>query len=176
MTTVIAKKNANGSVTIGFDSQVTPSNGTVQKVTDVNGQFVLGVSGYLRYLDILQYTDVPKVHEAELESEDFDARGYLITNVIPAWIKVLKDSFQDIPDTREDWMGGSVLLVICGRIFTIGQEFSVVEHEEYAGIGSGSAYALGALAAGKNVQKALEIAASLDVYTGGTLSIAKVER
>ena len=162
-------------VEIGYDSRVTPGTGFVQKVTHVNNQFVIGVAGYLRYLDVIQYADVPAVHEAELGSADFDVRQYIITGVIPAWIDALKDAFGTVPDTRDDWLDGSILLVICGRIFKIGPEFSVVEYEECAGIGSGSAYALGAIAAGKSVEKAMLIAADLDTYTGGTISIVKVD-
>lgn len=79
----------------------------------------------------------------------------------------------DDPDTADDWPKGSALVVVDGRIFTTDSIFAVTEHEEAVGIGSGSKYALGALASGKSVEKAMEIAAQLDPGTGGTLYIEK---
>ena len=172
MTTIIARKTANG-VELGWDSKVSPEGNHPEKVKVINGQFYLGVAGYSRHSDVLHYANVPEVHPAELEAEGFDARGYLVTQVIPAWIKALKEMHGDDPDTADDWPKGSALIVIDGRIFTTDSIFAVTEHEEVVGIGSGSDYALGALAAGKSVEKAMEIAAQLDPGTGGTLYIEK---
>jgi ATP-dependent protease HslVU (ClpYQ) peptidase subunit len=52
--------------------------------------------------------------------------------------------------------------------------FSITEHLESTGIGSGSDYALGALAAGKSIEKAMEIACQLDSRgTGGQINVIK---
>lgn len=174
MTTIIAARNEkNDTVDLGWDSLVSPNQGYAEKIKDINGQFFLGVAGYLRHLDVLHYTEVPPEHPAEFARDDFDARGYLVTQVVPAWVRALKQSHGDDPDTVDDWPKGSVMVVIKNRIFTMDSVFSVTEHLDFAGIGSGSDYALGALAAGKSVGKALEIAAQLDSGTGGDLRVMR---
>lgn len=128
----------------------------------------VGVAGRARYGDILAYTEVPKIHPADLKSEDFDARGWLITEAVPAWIHGVKSAESTHLD-KEDWPDGGALVVLAGKIFEVYSDFTVNEVLEFGGVGSGSDYAVGALAAGKSVRKALEIAADLDPYTGGDL-------
>lgn len=132
-----------------------------------------GVAGTARYGDILQYADVSPAHDLEFGHEDFDVHKYLVTEVVPSWQRALDKAYKLDPDTVDDWGKGSTLLVIKNRIFTFDGILSVCEHTKYAGIGSGSDYALGAIAAGKSVRKALEIAAELDPYTGGELIVHK---
>lgn len=175
MTTIIAKRNANGTVDLGWDSQST-GVGTAhsEKVAHKNDQIYVGVAGRTRYGNILRYTDVPSLHPADYATEGFDFAGYLITQVVPAWAENLEKQFKRIPDQKEDWPWGVALVVVGGRIFTVDHDFTVSEEDKgFDGIGSGSGFAMGAMAAGKSVEKALEIAAELDVYTGGKLNVLK---
>lgn len=174
MTTIIARKNADGTVDLGADSQATAGNATrhANKLTHVNEQMYVGVAGRARYGDIIAYTEVPRIHPADLTAGDFDARGWLITEVVPAWIQGVKNAESTHLD-KDDWPGGGVLVVLARQIFEIYGDFTVCEIPEFGGIGSGSDYALGALASGKSVQRALEIAAELDPYTGGELIVHK---
>lgn len=176
MTTIIARKNADGTVELGSDTLATGPSGSpqVSKVWSTNGQMYFGVAGTCRYGDILQYADVPQAHEKDFEEDGFDTHKYLVTEVVPAFHRALDNAYKYDPDTSDDWKKGSILLVMKGRIFTFDGILSVCEHTTYAGIGSGGDYALGALAAGKSVKKALEIAAELDPYTGGELRVEKV--
>lgn len=139
----------------------------------INGQFHLGVAGYSRHSDILHYAEVPDVHPADLADEGFDARGYLVTQVVPAWLRTLEKMHKIDPDTTDDWPKGSAIIVLAGRVFTTDSIFAVTEHVTSTGIGSGARYALGALAAGKSVKKSLEITAQLDSGTGGELHVLK---
>lgn len=176
MTTIIARKNDNGTVDLGADSQSTAGNETshVNKIAEINGQFHIAAAGRTRYGNLLKYISVPPLHDAEYESGNYDAFGYLITKVVPAWVEGLRDQFHGIPDQKEDWPDGVAVIVIQGRIFKVAYDFTVVEADrDFLGVGSGSDYALGALAAGKSVKKALEIAAELDLFTGGDLHIYK---
>ena len=176
MTTIIARKNDNGTVDLGADSLSSGGIGPTksEKLTQINEQFWIGVAGRTRYSNVLGYISVPDVHDSDFADPEFDVRGYLITKVIPAWVKGLEDSFGKIPDQKEDWPWGVALAVIKGRLFSISGDFTVTESlGGTMGIGSGSDYALGALAAGKSVRKALEIAADLDPYTGGELIVHK---
>lgn len=174
MTTILARRDdAKKSWDLAWDSKVSPEGNHPEKVKLINGQFYLGVAGYARHSDVLHYADVPDIHPAEFEDPGFDARGYLITQVIPAWLRILKDVHGFDPDTNDDWPKGSALIYIAGRVFTTDSIFAVTEHLESTGIGSGSDYALGALAAGKSVEKAMQIACDLDPGTGGDLHVLK---
>lgn len=174
MTTIIAKRNPNGTVDLGADSQSTAGNVTrhSKKISHINGQFYVGGGGRARFCDIIEYADVPHIHESDLESEKFDAKGWLVTQAVPSWINSLKNAEQEHLD-KEDWPNGVLLVVLAGRIFQVFGDFTVDEILDYGGIGSGSDYAVGALAAGKSIEKALEIAADHDPYTGGELHVLK---
>ena len=172
ITTIITQITDSG-VNLAWDSKVSPYGNHPEKVKQVNGQFWLGIAGYSRHSDVLHYAEVPEVHPAELNAHGFDARGYLVTQVVPAWLRALKKSHELDPDTSDDWPKGSALVVIAGRVFTTDSVFSVTEHPTNTGIGSGARYALGALAAGKNIQRAIEVAAELDPGTGGELFVRK---
>lgn len=94
--------------------------------------------------------------------------------MVPAWVRGLDNQFDKIPDQKDDWPDGVALVVLQGRIFQVHHDFTVTESaRDFDGIGSGSDYALGALASGKSVDKALEIAADLDLWTGGELVVWK---
>lgn len=174
MTTIIAKRETNGTITIGYDSLVSGGNtGACEKVWDVNGQIFMGVAGYARYGDILQYAPVERVHEAEFESPDFNIHRYVVTEVVPAWQRALQQAYSSDPETEEKWRKGEILIVVKDRIYTFDGLLSVTEHYDFAGIGSGSDYAIGALVAGKSVAGALEIAAQCDLYSGGDLKVIK---
>ena len=173
MTTVVAKKNANGTVDLGWDSLVSPSQGAYPKVAQVNEQFWFGGAGRLRFLNIVQAAEVPTVHPAEYSAEEFEPLQYLVTAVVPAWMKALKEARSNHPDPDEESPLGTGLVIMKGRIFQVGFDFAVMEAPGHYGIGSGADFALGALASGKSVEKALGIAAELDPYTGGTIRVLK---
>jgi len=176
VTTIIARKNSNGTVDLGADSLSSGGTGNTSssKLTEINEQFWIGVAGRTRYSNVLGYISVPSIHKSDFADPNFDVRGYLITKVVPAWVEGLKDSFGSIPEQKEDWPDGVILVAIKGRIFEVCWDFTVTEALGDAwGIGSGSPYALGAMAAGKSVEKALEIAAELDPGTGGHLHVKK---
>lgn len=177
MTTIIAKRNTEkGTVDLAWDEQTTGAyvKKSVGKVFQPNGQMYVGIAGRTRYSNVLRYADVPKLHDSDISTGQYDAAGYLITRVVPAWIDELKEQFGKIPDQKEDWPDGVALVVLQGRIFMIDFDFTVSEaRDDFFGIGSGSMYAMGAMAAGKSVEKAIEIAAGLDIYTGGDLHVLK---
>lgn len=173
MTTIIAVRKDNGSVDVAWDSLVSPIGTSYPKVASVNNQFYFGSAGHLRYLNILQTADVPVVHEKEFDSDDFEPLTYIIESVVPAWLDALERNSKSIPDAKDDWPWGVGMIVIKGRIFSIGADFAVSESETSYGIGSGADYARGAVAAGKTAEKAIQIAAELDLGTGGDLHILK---
>lgn len=56
-----------------------------------------------------------------------------------------------------------------GKVFYWGQRLQPVEVGHPAAIGSGGAYAMGAMMAGASPRKAVEIACELDSYSGGKI-------
>ena len=174
ITTIIAKREANGTVTLGADSQSTKgaSKAFGSKLAHINEQFWVGGGGRARYCDIIEFAPVPVIHESDLSSPQFNPKRWLVTEAVPSWIEAVRESEHRHLE-KDEYPDGVLLVVIAGRIFEVSGDFSVDEHPEFGGIGSGSDYAVGALAAGKSVEKALEIAASLDPYTGGELVVKK---
>lgn len=171
MTTIIAKRNEDGTVDIAWDSQATAGNrkGHADKVEEINEQLHLGVAGDSRFGNILRFAGLDPAHPDEFKKDSFDALEYLVACAVPTWIKALRDA-EHLHKEKEDWADGHVLIAMKGRIFMIYHDFSVVEVSSFGGIGSGSSYAMGALANGATVERALEIAAELDPFTGGELN------
>lgn len=58
-----------------------------------------------------------------------------------------------------------------GHVFTVSDGFSVEEVHDYVAIGTGSAFALGALSVGASVEEALQAAARHDIYCGAPYDI-----
>jgi ATP-dependent protease HslVU (ClpYQ) peptidase subunit len=60
------------------------------------------------------------------------------------------------------------------RVFYIAQDYSVLATStNIYGIGSGSAYAIGALAQGASIEEAIKIAKKFDINTGGKIQIVE---
>lgn len=71
-------------------------------------------------------------------------------------------------DTQAD-----MLLVTPRQIFLIaGGSVVEIKHRKFHAIGSGGEYALGAMSAGCDARKALEVAALIDAFTGGDIETA----
>ena len=56
-----------------------------------------------------------------------------------------------------------------GKVYTYGDNPTKIEISAPCAIGSGGSIALGAIVAGKTAKEAVEIAATQDIYTGGTI-------
>lgn len=169
--TTIAAKEVNGKVKIAWDSQVTGSNAKygMVKVVTVNGQVTVGGAGRLRFLNLIHRTEIPHIHPASLADPGFDGYGWLLDCAIPQWMRAVKAEKESLADPEEGAPDGSLLVVIGGKIFTVGFDFAVTPVEDFAAIGSGSDFAITAMHLGKNPKQAVEIAAELDVYTGGKI-------
>lgn len=172
MTTIAAKVAPNGKVKIAWDSQVTTGssrNFGVNKVVKINDQFAVGVSGYLRYANIIHRTAVNKVHPFDIQQEDFDGYGWILDTLVPAWMKAVTKETENNPHFEEDPPDGSALIALAGKIYTVGWEFSVCPVGDFGAIGSGSPFAIAAMHLGKTAKQAVEVSADLDMYTGGTV-------
>ena len=173
--TTIAAKATNGKVKIAWDSQATAGYSAsygINKVVKINDQFAVGIAGLLRFANIIHRTSVNKIHPFDLKQDDFDGYGWLLDEAVPAWQKAVKKELDNSPmaDAYEDYVPwGHCLVVVGGKLFTVGGDFAVSTRGDFAAIGSGSDFATTAMHLGKTSKQAVEVATELDLYTGGNV-------
>ena len=177
MTTLIAFQGPDFAI-LGADSQVTdgdkriisPSTPKIVKLK----KYLLAVSGDCRPGDILTYNWTPPAFDGT------NPVTFMGRKIIPSIIAAFK--LQGFDYTKEG-ISYSYLLAFAGNIFEIGDDLSVTQSEDgLYGVGSGSAYALGALAgqlpnlaksqsAKEQILEALAIAAKYDINTASPFQI-----
>jgi ATP-dependent protease HslVU (ClpYQ) peptidase subunit len=176
MTTIVGVVK-NGHVIMGADSQVTSGSRPnmhpkMQKITNNNG-YLIGGSGDSTPCDILQHIFEPPVPTI---TERKNLYKFMITKFVPAMRECLEENGYKI-DSGDKESGFDMLFAFDGELFEIDSDFSVLLNGEgIYGIGSGSGIAIGALASGKTVEEALEIAAKNDIYTSGPFQIVKQQK
>ena len=176
MTTIVAVCK-NGNVTMGADSQVTDNarpnrHPQMQKITKNNGWLIAG-SGDSQPCDILQHVFVPPVPTVKERENLF---RFMVLKFVPA-MKECLDDYGWKEDKEDKDSGFNMLFAFDGEVFDIGNDFSVLLNDEgIYGVGSGSPFAMGALAAGASIEKALEIAANNDIYTSGPYQIVRQQK
>lgn len=171
MTTIVAKE-VEGDVKFAYDSQCTGPYGIDElefSKVFTNGELILGCSGAVRDANILKF--------AKLAQPDFNHRAepnrvdmWVTNQLIPSILQALSDQRASTVENGKVSSDNSTLLVVAGRVYRIGHDGSWVRNTHgYYAVGSGSDFALGALAAGAGLTKAIKAAAAHDLYTGGTL-------
>lgn len=169
MTTIIAREQ-RGKVTFGYDSLCTGGDSFElerEKVFANNG-IIFGVAGRLLLNSELKHAQFPSVVKDPSLTEK-----WLTSALMPHLRHVIN---QVSPRRGQDEYEMQILVSVHNQIFEIGCDTSWMRRTDgiYA-IGSGSPYARGALVAGASFNDALKIAASIDPYTGGRLTIATAE-
>jgi len=177
MTTLLAFQGPNFAI-LGADSQVTdgdkriisPSTPKIVKLK----KYLLAVSGDCRPGDVLTYNWTPPAYDG---SNPVTFMGRKIIPSISAAFKL--QGF----DYTKDGISYSYLLAFAGNVFEIGDDLSVTQSADgLYGVGSGSAYALGALAgqlpnlanpewATDRILEALAISAKYDINTAAPFQI-----
>lgn len=170
--TTIAARIVNGKVKMAWDSQVT-SGGVathgMNKVVKINDQFAVGVAGYLRYANLVHRASVSKIHPYDFAQADFDGYGWICDELVPAWMKSIRDEKEALADSEAELPWGHALIALGGSIYSMGADFSVTASGPFDSIGSGSPFAMTAMHLGKSAKQAVEIARDLDLYTGGEI-------
>lgn len=179
MTTLIMVQTPE-DVILGWDSLMTQNNeaqSLVQPKFFVNGGIIYGVSGTLRAADIIETTEFPK----------YDAKKYPDPRkwIIKEWTPVAMDALVGNPgllDERGVLDGWNLMMVIGNQAFKLDTLLNPSQVTEgiYTG-GSGGDYAWGALLYGQQLEgidefvvlDALGVAACIDPYSGGTLTVTK---
>lgn len=165
MTTILAVQTPQGAY-MGADSQITdgdkrilsPSTPKIVKL----GKYLLAVRGDCRPGDILTYNWKPPVYPA-----GSDPIKFMGAKIIPSIIKAFKENSYEF-DKEGNSFG--FIIAFAGNIFEIGEDMSISQSSDgIYGIGSGSQFGMGWLAGCQSpeleIEKALGIAARLDIHT-----------
>ncbi len=161
MTTIIAREK-NGKVELGWDSLCTGNDSFElerEKVFTNNG-----VAGRLLLNAELKHAQMPSVVKDPALTDK-----WLTSSLMPHLRRVV-----DVvaPRRGHDEYEMQIILVINNRVYEVGVDTSWMRRVDgmYA-IGSGSPYAMGAMKNGASIADALKIAAHIDPYTGGRLTV-----
>ena len=166
MTTILAVQHED-KVVIGADARVTAPSGRKSSHTQMvklvsRTPYIIAGAGECAPCDIAQHIWQPPVPKA---ADSKDLYHFMISKVVPS----LKACFKENEykwDTEDDETKFAFLVAIGGQVFEIAEDMSVcMDARGFYGVGSGSDYALGALANGADIKTALRIAADYDAYT-----------
>lgn len=123
-----------------------------------NGELIIGYAGSFRMGQILEHCLRPPKNY-----ENIEPLSYLISMFIPA----VRQAFEHHGFLRRDQSEfyGSFLVIYRNRLFTVQQDFSVLEKEEkFASVGSGECYAVGAFNALLSTLGTKELEKSTEKY------------
>ena len=176
MTTIIGVEYDDKSVIVA-DSRITDDSGKVyshpvmRKIAQ-RGALLIAGAGEVAPCDIAQNIWVPPQFTAK---DKKDAYRYMIVKAMPSLRKCLVENgynFDEAHDKDKDGLRFQFLIAAGGELFDVDQDLAVMNSEEriYA-IGSGGAYALGALYAGADAITAMEIASRISAYTSAPYHI-----
>ena len=168
MTTIVAVQHED-KVTFGADNQVTAGNGRIARHVQMvkiskRGEYIVAGAGEVAACDIAQHLWTPPVPTAQ---DKKDLYHFMIAKVMPSLKSAFKEHEYKWNEIDEDGeVKFTFLIAVGGEVFEIGDDLSVViDARGYYGIGSGSSYALGALASGRTIKESLQIASDYDAYT-----------
>lgn len=173
MTTILAKQFENGFI-IAADSQFT-SGGTpyrhpkMEKISRVGELWIAG-AGNSNACDIIQNTWTPPKIPANC-----DMYKYIMSHIIPS-MKATLDKHgikYDSSDDADKDNSSDFILGFDRQLYVISDWAILLSETGIYGIGSGSAYGIGALAAGATIKKAMAIACEWDTNSGGPIQVVK---
>jgi len=105
------------------------------------GSFLFGITGTVRFLDLLRYSLVIPKHDP-----DIDVHVYMVTTFANAIRKCLRDAGVLQKKDEVETTPGAAIMVYRGRIFTLQSDCAISEYDRpYTAIGSGAELALGSL-------------------------------
>lgn len=153
----------------------------MSKIT-TNGKYLLGAAGDVRAINLIQHAFTPPAPSANLRGKKLDA--FMTTRFVPALRACFDEhgysSSSTDSKTQQAEYNSTVIAVVNATIYVFDSDYSWASDQNgiYA-VGTGSAYALGALHAYRNLKpiatiqnaktlatKALQVTARLDPYTG----------
>lgn len=175
MTTVIA---VEGEYVTKFvaDSQCT--YGSQQSDDSVkiakNGEYTFAVAGALRAMQIIEFAKLPPIPHTQINGrtdlQNSTLDRFFSLEIIPAIVSAFKECVRE-----SSLRHSSILVALKNRVYEVaGGDGAWLRYKTgHYGIGSGSSYALGALAAGANPEDAVSIASDYDTYTNLNLTVVE---
>lgn len=171
MTTVIAAQNSKGDIKFAWDSQITfgqRAESGAEKVFK-NGPVTFGFSGTLRTLNILKHMKVPA------RGKEADTEKWIVRTLVPAIIKELKSVDAAYTENSQVESEAHIILAVDDVLGTLDNNFAWSQDETRVyGVGSGSAFALGAMGVGASPKQAVQVAGFFDLYTNQDVKTLKI--
>jgi ATP-dependent protease HslVU (ClpYQ) peptidase subunit len=160
-------KDEDAGISIAYDSQITSGhrieNSAISKVFK-NGDLIIGVCGDLAFLTAVKFQKFSEVGT--------DPERWVSTYFAPKLKKIAKKLNTCTDATCGCSISYAVLVIADGVTFLVDDDSSVTRTTDgFHSVGSGSGFALGALKNGASAMEALEVAAHLDIFTGGDLHL-----
>ena len=147
MTCIVALVH-EGTIHMACDSEISDNDSSVTMANPkiaVNGEYILGVSQSLRVLNILHHISLPPVPSLS------NLRSFMCIEFVQA----IASALDDMPGTSgQEKMeeGTEILVATLGKIFVIGEDYSVHEAEyPFSASGGGTLPALGSLFSTENL-------------------------
>lgn len=143
---------------------------SIRKIV-TRGEYLLAAAGAGGTCDFINHVWKPPHYRHSSEVYEF-----LASTVVPSLIKGLKanDLMANEKEENTTWQ---LMLALDGQVFQIEADGTVLQDVSgLYGIGTGAAYALGALQAGATEQEAMQIASMFDIYTRPPFQILKQVR
>jgi len=171
MTTIIGVEYEDHSVIIA-DSLVTDDDGNkyshpVMDKVRQNGAFLIAGAGEVSPCDIAMRIWKPPSLTTKHKK---DIYHFMISKAMPSLRKCLVENGYnfDEADTKKSDVRFHLIVACGGELFDVDQELSVMKNNGgFYGAGSGAHFALGALQAGADIYRAIEIAEHFNAYTAG---------
>lgn len=138
------------------------------------GSFIMGYTSSFRFGDLLKYSFKP----TEPHPDD-DLSSFMRWSFVVELRKLLRDEGYSRIDSNQE-SGGTMLVGIGDRLFMIQDDFAVIEYSsQYAAIGCGAPYALGALMAvdrfdlepSERLDIAMQAASSLSAFVSNEYDV-----
>ena len=180
MTTIVGIQGDRYAV-ICSDSRISSfdDNGNAYQITTLgtgsakvaqNGRYLLGAAGDVRAINILHHVFQPPAPAAGLKGTKLDK--FFTNSFIPALRECFEKQGYAAPDTDEKQhiaeQGSTIMVAVNGTIYIVDSDYSWASDVSgiYA-LGSGCAYALGAL----HMNKSLSQKKTLGIHTAKTLAL-----
>lgn len=179
MTCVVATVDMHGNILMGADSSAVDESIHTEHIHPKvfkRGEFGIGYCHSFRLGQIVEFWFEPP----PIPDNEKNIMRYMVMDFVPELKKILEDN--DYPTHDEEKTDWSLIVGVAGKIFIIESDWHVGhDNLEYAAIGAGSAYALGAMSATSDrgyhvtAQAGLEVAEEFCPYVIGPFHFIEVK-
>lgn len=169
MTTILGQQLRDGFI-IAADSQVTSGDrpyrhSSMEKISRVGYLWVAG-GGHAAACDLIQNMWTPPSRKSSVKMDPYHE---MVTSIAPSIKWAIDKSGLSIKEDEEPVF----LIGLDGFLFFVEGQAVMMSDTGIYGVGTGSHYAIGAVAAGASPEEAVKIASKFDVNTGGKIQVVK---